>query len=88
VWQHLDGRLEVRYQDQSLATFQPATNEPLRVGKFTPAPGQEAPEKKLASPPTKQPKEHKPHKPAENHPWRNAALAKSKQRKREYEQTA
>jgi transposase len=88
VWQHLDGRLEVRYQGQSLVTFQPATNEPLRVGKFTPAPGQEVPEKKPASPPTKQPKEHKPHKPAENHPWRNAVLAKSKQRKREYEQTA
>ena len=40
VWQHLDGRLEVRYQGESLVSFQAATDAPLRVGKFTPAPGQ------------------------------------------------
>ncbi len=79
VWQHLDGQLEVRYQGQSLVTFQPATNEPVRVEKFTPAPGQEALEKKPEQPPgLKQPKERKPYKPPENHPWRKVWMAKSR----------
>lgn len=66
VWQHLDGRLEVRYQGESLVSFRPATDGPLRVGKFTPAPGQTW---------TKPPVAVKsiirtPARPAVDHPWR------------------
>lgn len=66
VWQHLDGSLEVRYQGESLVCFQPATDEPLRVGKFTPAPGQTWTKPPAAS----KPKVRTPHRPAADHPWR------------------
>lgn len=69
VWQHLDGRLEVRYQGRSLATFLPANDEPLRVGKFTPAHPQETP----AQPPPAAPRKSKtrlPYRPPADHPWR------------------
>jgi transposase len=71
VWQHLDGKLEVRYHEHSLVTFEPADERSIRVKKFTPAPGQTVPHKSAMdekSQPT--PKEHIPHKPAANHPWR------------------
>jgi transposase len=75
VLQHLDGHLEVRYQGHSLVTFQPAPDEPLRVKKFKPAPGQ------VCSQP-KRPEERPhpasgvrvPYKPAANHPWRRYGL--------------
>jgi len=81
VRQHLDGRLEVRYQGQSLATFEPATNAPVRVNKFQPAPDQEvfqntSEESKV----TKSPKPRKPYKPAPDHPWRKPLFANSKDR--------
>jgi len=80
VWQHLDGRLEVRYQGQSLATFEPATDAPVRVHKFQPAPGQEAPEKKPgAAKALKKPKVPKAYKPAADHPWRRPLYAKPKE---------
>ena len=83
VWQHLDGRLEVRYQGQSLVTFTPADQQPVRVEKFSPAAGQEAPEKIPEQPPgLKQTKEHKPYKPAKDHPWRKPWIAKSKKKKK------
>ncbi len=86
VWQHLDGRLEVRYQEQSLVTFLPASHEPVRVKKFTPAPGQEAPQQEAEPLPTaKPPKERKPYKPDKNHPWRQAWMAKSKHRSNNHE---
>jgi hypothetical protein len=71
VLQHLDGRLEVRYQGQSLATFQSAPDEPLRVKKFKPAPGQAA----FQPTQTKEKPQQAsivrvPYKPAANHPWR------------------
>jgi transposase len=66
VWQHLDGCLEVRYQGESLVRFRPATDAPLRVGKFTPAPGQTWTQPP-AAPKTKL---HTPHRPADDHPWR------------------
>lgn len=72
VRQHLDGRLEVCYQEQSRVIFQPALdNEPLRVGKFTPADTQtliHTPAQ--AKPQPSQPHIHTPYRPAENHPWR------------------
>jgi transposase len=71
VLQHLDGRLEVRYQGLSLVIFQPATNGPVRVGKFKPAPAQVAPKSipQLAKP-SQTPKQRLPYKPPANHPWR------------------
>jgi len=73
VWQHLDGQLEVRYQGQSLVTFMPTDKWPVRVEKFSPAAGQEAPEKEPEHQPKRmQPKERKPYKPADNHPWRKS----------------
>jgi hypothetical protein len=73
VLQHLDGRLEVRYHELSLASFLPAITTPLRVGKFEPhaihlppaPPKTTKPEPILPSnPPT-------PHKPPAHHPWRH-----------------
>jgi len=71
VLQHLDGRLEVRYQGSSLVIFQPATNGPVRVGKFKPAPAQVAPKSipQLAKL-SQTPKQRLPYKPPANHPWR------------------
>ena len=43
VLQHLDGRLEVCYQGERLAIYDPANQTPVRVKKFKPAPGQETP---------------------------------------------
>ena len=70
VRQHLDGSLEICYQEHSLVTFQPAENVPLRVGKFTPKPQDVAAHKPevVSKPKISVPK--KPHKPAVNHPWR------------------
>jgi transposase len=66
VWQQLDGRLEVRYHGESLVSFQPATDAPLRVGKFTPATAQT-----WAKPPAP-PRVaiRTPYRPAADHPWR------------------
>lgn len=71
VLQHLDGQLEVRYQGKSLVTFEQASGHPVRVNKFTPAPGQilTQPEPVLEEP-RESPKPHIPYKPAANHPWR------------------
>jgi transposase len=81
VWQHLDGRLEVRYQGQSLVIFEPADEQPVRVQKFTPAPGQEVPEKQPSQPKVvKLPKTRKPYKPSPDHPWRMPLSAKPKGR--------
>jgi transposase len=82
VRQHLDGRLEVCYRGQSLVIFEPATDAPVRVNKFQPAPGQEAPQKKSSEQKAaKKPKVRKPYKPAPDHPWRQPLFAKPKERK-------
>jgi transposase len=81
VWQHLDGHLEVRYQGQSLATFESADEQPVRVQKFNPAPELEAPEKQLKEQKAvKKPKVRKPYKPPADHPWRKPLFAKPKER--------
>lgn len=71
VWQHLDGSLEVRYQGESLAHFRPATDAPVRVGKFTPTPGQTA-VTQPAPPAVTQSKTRTPYRPAADHPWRRS----------------
>lgn len=81
VWQHLDGRLEVRHQEQTLASFAPADERPVRIQKFAPAPGQEAPKKQSDElPAAKQPKVRKPYQPAADHPWRKPLFAKAKEK--------
>lgn len=71
VWQLLDGRLEVRYQGKRLAIFKPATQEPVRVGHFSPLPEQQPQPKKPPKEKLDQPAQaRKPHQPAPNHPWR------------------
>jgi transposase len=81
VRQHLDGRLEVRYQDHSLVTFEPIDERPVRIQKFNPAPGQVAitqQQKELKT--VKKPKARKPYKPAADHPWRRPLFAKPRER--------
>ena len=70
VRQHLDGRLEVRYQNRRLAVFDPKLIEPPHMKKFSPAPGQTAPASALPDKPKKPPKKPLGSKPAANHPWR------------------
>jgi transposase len=70
VRQHLDGRLEVLYHDQSLAIFQPEGTAPLRMLKFSPAPGQTAPPPDPHQPAPTTPRNTFIPKPAPNHPWR------------------
>lgn len=78
VRQHLDGRLEVCYQGNSLVTFEPTSEQPVRVNKFCPAPGQVAIHKPKENNKVKKPKEPKPYKPAADHPWRKPLSAWSK----------
>jgi hypothetical protein len=78
VKQHLDGRLEICYQGKSLVTFEPSGEQPVRVNKFSPAPGQVAPQKQAENKTVKKPTERKPHKPAADHPWRKPLFAKTK----------
>jgi transposase len=76
VQQHLNGQLEIRYQEKSLATFQPADQQPVRVKKFSPLPEDETPKKQVQQKPAPKPKERKPFKPAADHPWRKPLFAK------------
>lgn len=76
VQQHLDGQLEIRYQGVSLATFQPADEQPVRVKKFAPRPGDETPKKQVPQKPAPKTKERQPFKPAADHPWRKPLFAK------------
>jgi transposase len=79
VRQQLDGRLEVCYQGQSLVTFQPADDQPVRIGKFSPAAGQEAPKKQ---PPAKSKSPVRPpYKPPADHPWRKPLFGTAKEKK-------
>jgi transposase len=71
VRQHLDGRLEVRYQNQRLAIFEPEDHQPLRMKKFTPAPGQTATTPVTQDPAKKPALKPLIPKPAPDHPWRD-----------------
>jgi transposase len=76
VLQHLDGRLEVRYQGLSLVTFQPAPDQPLRVNKFKPIHKQTAsPPLRAEEKPLQTPLAKSPYTPAANHPWRRYGLS-------------
>jgi len=71
VWQHLDGRLEIRYHGERLVIFKPATQEPVRIGHFSPV---SDPQPRPDKPPEvkfDQPAQaREPYKPAQDHPWR------------------
>ena len=71
VLQYLDGRLAICYKGDTLIVYQPASPDPVRVGKFTPATLPEvAPPQTKPEPPSSKPKPRKPYKPAPDHPWR------------------
>ena len=71
VQQRLDGSLVICYNGRTLATYQPATQSPVRVGKFTPAPAAQtpAPAKTQSAEPVVT-KTRLPYKPPPDHPWR------------------
>lgn len=67
-----DGSLAIFYQRQILATFQPDTPAPPRVGQFKPA--SSTPPTPVPDPLPKHPRQ--PTKPAPDHPWRHPAVFK------------
>jgi len=79
VHQRLDGRLAICYQGKTLGVYEPATEGPVRVGKFSPAtPLPDAP-KPLPRPekPTPIPTPRKGYKPPPDHPWRRYPISQS-----------
>jgi transposase len=75
VLQYLDGRLGIAYQGETLIIYQPATRDPVRIGKFTPAALPEpSPPESEPSQLAPSPKPRKPYKPAPDHPWRRYAV--------------
>lgn len=78
VLQHLDGRLAICYQGDALIIYQPATQDPVRVGKFTPATLPEVtPPLITPTAPTPKPKPRKNYKPAPDHPWRRYPVSQT-----------
>jgi hypothetical protein len=76
VRQHLDGRLEVRYQEKRLAIFSSQKEEPLRVKKFSAIPEQIAEIHKPDPVPLQPAKPRPVSKPAADHPWRRPLWVK------------
>lgn len=77
VLQYLDGRLAICYKGDVLITYQPASPDPVRVGKFTPATLPEvAPPPIQPDQPPPIPKPRKPYKPAPDHPWRRYPVSR------------
>ncbi|MHB1295960.1 MAG: hypothetical protein ACYC4R_13305, partial [Anaerolineae bacterium] len=76
----LDGRLDVYYQDERIASYAHAPDVPVRVDHFTPA-------TPLSYTPTEVPRsaavpESRPRaepKPAANHPWRRSPIGRQAQ---------
>jgi len=75
VHQLLDGRLAVLYQGETLVSFEPANQAPVRVGKFTPKPSALSPVVPSPIEPAKSKAPRKPYKPAPDHPWRRYPVA-------------
>jgi len=71
VNQRLDGSLVIGFQGRTLVTFQSASDGPVRVGKFSPAPLPEPAPPTQPVPTIKPAKTSKVHlRPALHHPWR------------------
>lgn len=83
--QHLDGRLAIVHDGQTLVSFFSAENSPLRVGKFQPRTPQAPPETPLPAPVSERPAApaRAPHKPAADHPWRHGFRVPTPQQKSE-----
>jgi transposase len=76
VWQLLDGRLDIRFQGERLVVFVPATQEPVRIGHFSPFPvAQSLPEDLPIEISDPSPPSRKPYSPAHDHPWRRYPLS-------------
>lgn len=75
VHQRLDGSLAICYKGDTLVVYQPANKQdPVRVGKFTPAVPYQPP-KEQPKPQAKQStskKRRSPYKPPADHPWRRS----------------
>jgi hypothetical protein len=73
VQQRLDGSLAICYKGRTPVMYQPATADPLRVGKFTPAqPLAQAQPQPLKPAVTKA---GTPYKPPPDHPWRRYPIS-------------
>lgn len=68
VQQRLDGTLAICYKGRTLVVYEPATSEPVRVGKFTPAQAPVHIQPQPAQPPVA--RMRTPYKPPPDHPWR------------------
>jgi len=75
----LDGRLNVYYHDELVATYEHAADVPVRVDHFVPAaPIQYAPTDLQALVATPEVDAPTPvHRPADNHPWRRMPIGKA-----------
>lgn len=70
VHQRLDGSLAICYQGRTLVVYEPVSDGPIRIGKFTPAPFAK-PDPPARPAPAVSAKEAKVlYRPAANHPWR------------------
>ena len=77
---HLEGHLTIHYQNQQLASFQPADPaSPVRAGCFTPLAQtrQPAPPEPVPTTTPAPPAQRTPHKPAPDHPWRHSPVGKA-----------
>jgi len=74
VQQRLDGSLAICLHDQTRVVFEPATPEPLRAGKFTPAEPFQSPQAQLHTPQLPA-RPRTAQKPAPDHPWRHLHLS-------------
>lgn len=71
VLQYLDGRLAICHHDDTLIVYQPDSQVPVRVGKFTPATLPQICQLVVKpEPPAPKPQPRQPYKPAPDHPWR------------------
>ena len=89
VQQRLDGSLAICHKGRTLVVYEPATSDPVRVGKFTPAmPAQPLPPAKPRPSKPAVVKTRTPYKPAPDHPWRRYPVsAKAKRPSQQHAQT-
>jgi transposase len=89
VQQRLDGSLAICHRGRTLVVYEPATSDPLRVGKFTPATPAQPPMQVKPQPAEPAPPQVRtPYKPPPDHPWRRYPIsAQTKHSSRQRTQT-